>query len=371
MELCKITMEDVIGNLPDIQRANISKVFEGNQYDLFIQAVGFEQRTLAVSEKLATLKNFSVKETILIRYTTNIEDNLFYELDLKENVAAFSKKVSSFTLDSEFVELFKQKINSSFSGNGKIKIIVDFSSFSSRIILALTRIFFQSDIDLSILYAEGDVYHPTEEEYEKLIKQRNADVKLSQTFGIDSVIISEEYNGGAKEHQDIVICFPSFKSERTEAIVSNIDDLILKEGDRKRLIWIVGDPHMGEPQKQNRKEIQVKMNNIKEQDKRYYVSTLDYKATLKVLDHIYGEVFDKFHINISDLGSKMQSFGIALFATLRRDISVYYSEPIKYNPSHYADGVKDIWTIHVANTLTLIKQLFRVDTLELKNSENR
>jgi hypothetical protein len=370
MEFFKIAIEDVIGNLSDISNVNVFERFLNSEYDLFIQAIGFEARTIAVAEKLSGLKTFKTKEVLLIKYKTNIEDNLFYEKDLRIYVNSFTKRISTFINDDEFNDAIKQKIHSSISTNKPIRVIVDFSSLSSRLILSLSKIIFQYNIDLTILYAEGKFYHPTEAEFEKLINKKGGDSKLSQSYGVEDVIISPEYNGGTKENQDLVICFPSFKAERTEAIITKIDDIILKQKDKKRLIWIIGDPHMDEPQKSMRRKIQKQINSmIEETDKIYYVDTLDYKKTLLVLDHIYKDVYESFHINISDLGSKMQSFGIAIFATLRRDVTVYYSEPTKYNPLHYSEGVKDFWIIEIGNTLNYIKELIKVDLIEDKNHD--
>lgn len=363
MEFHRISMEEVIGNLPDVEKLNINSEFSNSKFDLYIQAIGFEERTKSISEKLKTVINFEAKEAVLIKYLNNVEDNLYYEEEIKNNVRIFCKKISFIKLDDDFSEQLRQKLLSVHKNNIPIKIILDFSSLSSRLILALTKILINRKCELTITYTEGEVYHPTEEEYNILkIKNDNSSV-LYQTIGIHNVIPSPEYNGGIKEHPDLVICFPSFKAERTEAIISFIDDLILKQRDENRMIWVIGDPHMQEPTKSNRRNIQRELNGITEKEKIYHVDTLDYKMTLLTLDHIYKDVYKFYHINISDLGSKMQSFGIALFANLRKDISVYYSEPIKHNPSHYADGIKDFWIIKIGKVEEFINKLYKVDLI--------
>jgi len=371
MEFHKITIADVIGNLADISNENVFERFQNSEYDLFIQAIGFEARTIAIAERLAGIKTFKTKEALLIKYKTNIEDNLFYEQNLRLYINSFTKKISTFTIDDEFNGPIRQKILSAVNSEIPIKVIIDFSSLSSRLLTSLCRILFQCNIDLTILYVEGNVYHPTEEEFERMINKKEEVLRLSQTYGVENVIISPDYNGGTKENQDLVICFPSFKAERTEAIITKIDDFILKQKDKERLIWVIGDPHMDEPQKSRRREIQTKINNIEVGDKIYTVDTLDYKKTLSVLEHIYKDVYEKFHVNISDLGSKMQSLGIALFATLRRDVSVYYSEPTKYNPSHYSEGIKDFWIIEIGSTINYINELFKVDIIEENNNNGK
>lgn len=347
-------MDDIIGDLPDITTTDF-KEFQDSEVDIYIQAIGFEERTIGVPTKLSQLKGFKVKETLLIKYPINLEDNLFYEEDIKSKCKIFSKRMIIVHLNDDFYNNIKQKLQSS-DGKNPIRVVVDFSSLSSRLILMFTRILFQFNIDLKIVYTEGQLYHPTALEAKNSV--------LSQTYGVGKVYISPEYSGGTKDNQDLVICFPSFNAERTETIITHIDDFILKQKDKDRLVWIVGSPHMSEEEKTKREKIQIEINHIKDDDKVYSVCTLDYKKTLRALDHIYNEIYPNYHINISDLGSKMQSFGIGLFATLRRDVSVYYSEPFKYNPAFYSEGIKEQWIIRIGDTSVFKKKLLEVDSIK-------
>jgi hypothetical protein len=362
-------MQDIIGNLPEIAELDFKNEFKGNGYDLFIQAVGFETRTIGIAKNLALLKDLKIDEAILISYQTNVADNLFYDKELRGHLSSFVRLVSTFSLDDNFDEAIRQKLQSLLKGKKIPKILIDFSTLSTRLILSLTKLLFQEEIELIILYTEGLIYHPTEKEFEKIVSDKEDDSKLSQTYGIERVRISPEYNGGSKENQDLVICFPSFTAERTDSIITTVDDLLYKQNDKERLIWIIGDPHMEEPRKSKRKEMQVYLNELTNEDKIYYTCTLDYKKTLEVLDHIYKDVYSRYHITISDLGSKMQSLGIAIFSILRRDVTVYYSEPKEYNPTHFSEGIKDYWIINVGNTKDFLKQLYLVDQIELRKPE--
>ena len=355
-------MQDIIGELPDCTNIDFLTRFNTKSYDVLIQAIGFETRTVAFAEKLSNLPSFKVKETILIKYMTNIEDNLFFEEKILSFLEKFSTSISFFNSEDDFTVAFNQKIVS-LRQSEPLNILMDISSFSSGMTLSLMRILLFSKNNLFILYTEGLVYHPTESEYEKIQQENSDDHALYQTKGIEKVKISFEYSGGTKENQDLVISFPSFRSERTESIIAYIDELILKQQERKRIIWVIGEPNMEDGKKERRMEIQKKLNGIKPEDKTYSISTLDYKKTLLTLDHIYNEEYTKYHINISDLGSKMQTLGIALFANLRRDVSVFYAEPKKYNPLHYSEGIKNYWIIEFGSTDKLLETLFKVDLI--------
>ena len=162
------------------------------------------------------------------------------------------------------------------------------------------------------------------------------------------MIPSPEYPGTPRQNPDLIIAFPTFKPERTNAIITYIDESLLIRPE-KNLIWIVGDPHMDSERKEKRKEMIRRINNISEESTSYEISTLDYKATLRILEHVYRNYHLNNHINISALGSKMQSLGIALFCFIRPEVSVYLAVPKKYNPSQYSEGCKDTWIINLGD----------------------
>lgn len=377
MKLHKITIQDVLSKLPDIKKIDFQSQFSGKNFDLLVQAVGFEGRTLGMVEKFSKLRhpkssepNFKIDEAILIKYETNVDDNQYHLNELNKFLEAFTGLLSPIEMNNSFDETIRNKIKSILAAKqNRLNVLLDISTMSSRLILLLTRILFQENINLTILFTEAATYYPTEESFKLMKSDPKVALEHAQTSGIGKVIVSPDYNGGPKENQDLVICFPSFTAERTEAVITYIDDLIIKQRDNERLIWIVGEPHLeDETSRESRRNIQIEINRISESHKTYTVCTFDYKKTLEVLDHIYKDTYSKYHVNISDLGSKMQSLGIALFCSLRRDITVYHSEPIKYNSTHYSEGIKDYWMIPIDSTTSFLKQLFKTDTIEVRNN---
>ena len=95
----------------------------------------------------------------------------------------------------------------------------------------------------------------------------------------------------------------------------------------------------------------------------YEISTFDYKETLKVLDRIYNSKNLDFHINISALGSKMQTLGLALFCYIKPDVSVYLAIPEKYNPKQYSEGCKATWQINFGEIKNIRDILNKVGSL--------
>jgi hypothetical protein len=101
------------------------------------------------------------------------------------------------------------------------------------------------------------------------------------------------------------------------------------------------------------------------------VSTLNYKETLKVLDKIYENKSLNFHINISALGSKMQSLGCSIYCYIRPEISVYHAIPKKFNPKQYSEGYKDVWIIDFGHLTKIRDILNRIGTLEISKLNNQ
>lgn len=89
------------------------------------------------------------------------------------------------------------------------------------------------------------------------------------------------------------------------------------------------------------------------------------KDTLKVLDQIYIKNNLDFHINISALGSKMQTLGIALFCYMKPDISVYHAIPKQYNPMRYSEGCKETWLIDFGDIKSIRKTLNEVGLVSI------
>ncbi len=226
------------------------------------------------------------------------------------------------------------------------------------------KILFEFDIYLWIVYSEAKTYHPTCEEFEKEPERWTTEEGFGVARGVGKIIPSPEYPGSRRENPDLIIAFPTFKPERTKSIITYIDESLLIRPD-KRIIWMVGDPHMDEETTRKRKDIIRAINKISEGVPSYEVSTLNYKKTLEVLEQIYKSKNLDFHINISALGSKMQSLGLALFGYIRPDISVYLAIPKEFNPRQYSEGCKGIWIIDFGKLNEIKNILNRVGTLEI------
>lgn len=375
MNLKEYSVEELLSHLPDAEIIGSFQSFHNKRFDFYLTALGFEERTLSIPEQLAISSDsgFTCDECIYFTYATSTTDNAFNEPRLQSALEAIKKKsgesaviTNMFCDEDGFYNLLHQKLaNKIEQSNREISIIIDLSVCSSKLILSLTKLLFDiRRINLTVLYTEASIYYPL---YEEFIKQKEMflnDSPFSMTSGYEDIINSNEFSEGAKESSDLVIAFAPFKVGRINKIVSDIDESILLNNDN-RLIWIVGHPNFSEHEDCiKRIEMTKEINGIDEFSVVYDVPTISYKATIQKLEEIYRSN-PQFHINIADLGSKMQTMGISLFYHFRPDVSVYYALPRVYNSNRYSAGVKQYWRIEFGLFQDIVDTMNMTDQLEI------
>ena len=365
----ELELADISNELPDIIPLNCKKEFSEKEYNIYFCALGFEERCLTIPEQLADTKHFKCKQAVYFEYSTNMEDNEVNKPRLIRAFRKFADSWDSLPCDVEdFTKNLRVFLNQTVKSWENPKIIFDISVCSSKLLISTMKVLFEFDIYLQIVYSEAETYHPTLEEFEKDSEKWTSEENFGIARGVGKVIPSPEHPGTRRENPDIIIAFPTFKPERTKAIITYIDES-LSIRPEKRIMWIVGDPHMDEETKSKRKDIIRKINEISEEAPSYEVSTFNYKKTMEVLEQIYRYKNFDFHINISALGSKIQSLGISLFCYIRPDVPVYLAIPKEFNPIQYSEGCKGIWIIDFGNLSELRGILNRVGMIEMRNRE--
>jgi len=361
----EIELIDIINGLPDIESLDCNKEFLNKEYDAFFCALGFEERCLSIPEQLSNIDGFKCKQALYFEYSTNIEDN---EINRPRLIMAFEKFADSWTslqCDNEnFTEDLRKLLNKCKQSEQIFKIILDISVCSSKLILSLIKVLLELNINLHIVYSEARTYHPTCEEFDEEPEKWTTEEGFGIAQGVGKVVPSVEYPGTQRENPDIIVAFPTFKPERTKAIITYIDESLLVRPE-KRIIWMIGEPHMDKDIREKRKRMIRKINGITKEMPSYNVCTLDYKKTLVALENIYKDKNLLFHINVSALGSKMQSLGISIFEYIRPDVSVYLATPVKYNPQQYSEGCKSIWQIDFGDLTNIRGILNKVGQLEI------
>jgi hypothetical protein len=365
MRIKEIELTDVIDSLPEITKLDTVKDFIDFDCQIFICALGFEDRCLVIPEQLAITRGFNCHNAYICEYSTNMEDNDTNKSRLTSALEAFSDSVNSLRCDdNDYIFKLRELISNNCSYPKKPKIVFDISVASSNLLLSTIKVLLEFEIDLRVLYSEAEIYHPTVEEFNKSPSQWANDENLGLSVGVSQVYLHPEYSGSQKQNPDLIIAFPNYKAERTQAVISNIDETILTRPE-KRIIWIIGDSHMEDKERTHRKQILKTINRIGTNSIIYEASTFDYKQTIEILEKIYKDMNLKFHIDISALGAKMQSLGIAIFDYIRPDISVYVALPRQYNSSQYSEGHKETWKIDFGSLKEIKSALNKIGQIEL------
>ena len=365
MEIKETTFLEAISKLPEVNEIKISEKCKNMSVDFFFSALGFEERAIYVPEELTKNIDFHCSESVYFQYATSTKENTFNERKLREHLGKFSKKVSKLFCDETgFIEQLVDKIKKRIPKVPRPIVLFDVSSCSSKLILTVLKALTELDIKLIILYTDAEKYYPDYNEYMSNPEKFKDELSAGTSRGIDNVIISNDFSGDSKRNPDFIVAFPTFKPGRARNINAEIDESISLETN-ERIVWIVGDPNMQEGDRRNRKQMLREINGIDDSVTAYEVSTLYYKDTLERLDLIYNKNFLNFHINIADLGSKMQTVAICLFCLLRPDVSVYFAVPNGYNYEGYSIGINKCWEIDFGDSSDLRALLNKVDQIEL------
>ena len=279
----------------DVQKFSIT------EFDLYLCPLGFEQRCLAAPTRL---KQSGIKASrgIYFEPSTNRQDNRANLPELVSRLASFCQTVDSLQADEvEFPDRL-QRVVSALKRNAKRtpSVLLDISVLPNRMVMKVAKVLLEADISLSVLYSEASVYHPTREEFDHDPEEWRSDSRLGLERGVMDVAPSREYPGQHLDPlPDCLIVFPSFKSERTKAVIARVDPSLLAVPGGK-VIWLIGKPHLHE--NSWRAQAMRRLNGIPVSAPQSEVSTFDYKDALKRLDMIYAERCEKFNMTVSPLG---------------------------------------------------------------------
>jgi hypothetical protein len=230
---------------------------------------------------------------------------------------------------------------------------------SKLLIMVLLHGLRNLDVNLSLVYAEADIYHPTFEKF-GLEKQRyqseTESLPIFLTTAVYDIVTTSSLSTVAMQGYPLMmITFPTFNYNELSALVNEIT--------HQHLILLEGRPHERhndwrlEAIRWLNRRIIKHLNNgeILTEEKRI-VSTFDYKETIKILEEIYQSYKYSRKIVVVPTGSKFQTFGMFLFKQMHPDIQVIYPVTKKF-ADMYTKGYKAIWEISFPSFSRFLSQL--------------
>lgn len=379
------SMSEVLAQLPALQPWQRDASVAG---DLLVCANGFEPRAVTVTEALVGGRS-RFSRTAYVSYSTNVTDNEA----LRQRLVGALREVDA---SGEPLEIHESRVGSVLKGLlnelpeavGAIpKVFIDVSVASNRLIMLMIRAAIECarDVDVTVLYSEAGVYHPTQQEHAANKQTWTTDRFGGLEWGVGDVdVASDEYPGyHIDQLPDFVVVIPGYNRDRVRAVISHADPALLppssdtyrrggatktdgaeeRERDEQHVAWLLGEPHL--PEDLWRREAQREIHNIEPRALEIGVSTFDYRDTIRVLEGLYEQRRGVARFSLSPMGSKMQAVGAALFCHMRPDVRVLFAKPQQYNAAQYSEGCKATWMLELGPMSALKREMLRVDLIRL------
>lgn len=363
--IIKYELADALSSLGPITLLDPASLATSLDEDLFLCALGFEPRCLTLPKQLKDA-GYKVRRSVYFKYGTNLDDNAINLPGLEAHLRDISLNIHTIEADvPDFSTRLREHLDlvMSESKSNQPSVTLDISVTANRLLLRCMKVLLEYDIRARIIYSEAAVYHPTQSEYDsnpELWKQDNA---LGLERGVSDVMPSIDHPGQALDPlPDALILFPSFKAERSKAVISFVDPSLLRNPNKK-VVWLLGCPHLNDDKW--RLAAMRQINEISPEARQFEISTFDYRETLRVLENLYGELAEHYRITLSPLGSKMQALGTAFFCHMHPDVRIVLSTPKEYNAVQYSEGCKAKWKIELGSLIKVRHELEQIGSLRI------
>lgn len=367
-QITQIPIDDVVALAPRVELLGDVSL-NASPSIAFICVQGFEDRCDAIAKSLAS-KGVRLDSVVVITLNSNSDEDVANGRRIVEMLAA------SVTRDPVFVDgddsCFQRRLREALGGdefveNQRNHILLDISVAANRACVRLLASCLEFDCQLTVGYAEADVYHPTVEEFNENESTWMSEDTLGTEKGVEDISPSEVFPGEHLEAaSNVVVLLPSFRHERSAAIVSHVDPaLLMKTSDD--VVWVLGCPHLEEDLW--RRDAMRKLNRIASDAKVCEASTFDYREVWGILESIYDDRWEASNITLSPLGSKLQAIGVTLFCLRHSDVRVLFSVPKQYNRKQWSHGVRELWQISFGNAREFLSNMRRAGAIQLEGFE--
>lgn len=382
-----VQFEDVAQCLAEVQPFTLTKT----PIDVFICALGFEDRALAIATCLSQSdwhKKNPVGKAVICSYTTNSPENELKREPLQTAISHFCTNVIELPSDlpGDLAQGLSTELISANKSNDGIHVMLDISAASGNLILSVMHVLAELSVNfpiaLSIAYSEPEEYFPSEENYQKQGEELvlraccKGDSESPHEHGVSEVEINELYPGTSQENRpEYIIAIPSYRTERLAHCLQRLTDEPLANPDQF-IHWILGVPPSNErlwrlewQQRVIRRLLSDLAGSPEESGGRVLTpenhscaSTLDYRQITKILiEKIDGNLGK--NISLIHMGSKLQAIGASLALAVRSEITVCYAKPARYNTNQYSGGIGPAWQIIFPSFADVVKSMQQIGTL--------
>ena len=348
--------------LPAIGPAGQSCLKNG---DVLISAPGFEKRALAVC---STLKVSEESNVILLDYRPkNPENRMDGVRDALERAGLAKAKHRLLTYDRFDPNNFEQQLKEEVAHLCRGRVLLDISTMSKLAIVLVLKTLSEQNVPVSILYAEPEVYGPSEREFNTAREQGEIHRPSLQIFtGVHGVIRVESLASVAMQGQPTaVLVFTSFNDTLTQSLVNAVCPA--------RLLLINGRPPVHSWREDATAWIHDHVRKEWADDNPLRadgsglpartVSTLDYRETVTLLIEIYWQLSSSHRILLAPGGSKLQAVACYLVKALHPDIHMEYPSPEGFLKV-YSEGTGSLWRLDLDQCGALVRGIADVERSE-------
>lgn len=327
--------------------------------DIFLFAAGFEERSIFFPSNLHAENG---AHAIVLDYQPfDARNQLAFAVKLVEDTGATTETVPFNRLDADeawehLASAIQRKADS------HRRLILDISGLSKIGILLAMEVAKMCNLELLIVYAEAELYHPSLEEYVKAKAANNILQPSLQVYsGIDSVLCASVLSSVAMQGQPIcLVSFMSFNENFTQTLLNRLNP--------SHLFLINGKP----PQHTWREEATAwiherLVNEWAQDDEEAFktvsrcTSTLDYRETIGEISEIYWNTFVTHRMIVAPCGSKMQAVGTYIAKAVHPDIQIEYPVARGYL-DQYSYRVGPLWQIDFGRFSDCIQRIKAAET---------
>lgn len=373
------TAAEVVAELPRMHD------FDGktDPIDVLILASGFEERVVAVPRAILNAGGTILGPTLMGRYRTNREDNERREAELMPILSALGRS-PPITFDADSPESILEVIRSALAGQRRgAHVAFDISGASSTLILSAMAALLRSGLEvrLSIFYAFAAKYHEPHGASRDAPPIAWSEADLSE-FGVSEVETNELYPGIHHDlHSSFVIALPSMFPARLRRCLGHLGIEPLS-GAESQVHWIL--PRTDNPdhtwrQKAVRKAVlnviygEQMANDLAGEievsselpGSNEFIDVGDYRSCLRSILEMIDSKAGK-NLSIVNLGTKVQSVGVALAMAARSEVALVTARPKAFAANTYSEGIGRLLTVTFDDVVGIVQRLGAVGTLSVE-----
>jgi hypothetical protein len=205
-----VELAEILNLLPDAVPLHPEKEYSATPDELFICALGFEERSLNIPSQLANAGHHS-RRAVYLEYSTNRDENAINRRELEECLKRIARSVQAIQIDSlESTAEIRSILGGGLDTEEPKRITFDISVASNRSMFRVLGVLLSTDCRLRLLYSEAKTYHPTKQEYARDPARWSRDEGFGIEHGVGEVAASPEWPGRHIDQlPNTIIVFPA------------------------------------------------------------------------------------------------------------------------------------------------------------------